>query len=68
MDMYIASLSVGMQQGKLQQDLGTSILKMAMNQITETGAAVADLMDSAGVKGMELAAQPYLGANMDISA
>lgn len=68
MDMYIASLSVGMHQGKLQQDFSTSVMKMAMNQMAETGAAVADLMDSAGVKGMELAAQPYLGANMDISA
>lgn len=64
--MDIAALSVGMSQNKLQQDLGISMMKMAMNQMSDQGDALAEMMGD--TKSMELAAQPYLGSNVDISA
>ena len=64
--MDIAALSVGMSQNKLQQDLGISVMKMAMNQVSDQGDALAEMMSD--TKAMELAAQPDLGSNVDISA
>lgn len=64
--MDIAALSVGMSQNKLQQNLGISVMKMAMNQMGDQGDALAEMMGD--TKSMELAAEPYLGSNIDISA
>ena len=64
--MDIAALSVGMSQIKLQQDLGISVMKMAMDQMGDQGNALTKMMGD--TKSMELAAEPYLGSNVDISA
>lgn len=64
--MDIAALSVAMSQNNLQQDLGVSVMKMALNQIGDQGTVLSDMMGD--TKSMELAAEPYLGSNVDISA
>lgn len=64
--MDIAALSVVMSQSKMQQDFGFSVMKMAMDQMGSQSDALTEMM--ADTKTMELAAQPYLGANVDISA
>lgn len=64
--MDIAALSVGMSQIKLQQDLGISVMKMAMDQMSDQGNVLTEMMGD--TKSMELAATPYLGSNVDISA
>lgn len=64
--MDIAALSVAMSQTKFQQNFGISIMKMAMDQIGDQGTALSDMMGD--TKSMELAAQPYLGSNVDMSA
>lgn len=66
MEMSIAAMSVGMHQQNFKQDLGVSVMKMAMDQMEDQGAALTDLMDV--TKAMELSAQPNLGASLDILA
>lgn len=61
----IAALSVSMSQQSIKQDIGISVMKMAMDQANDQSAALEEMMDT---KSMELAAQPYLGANFDIGA
>ena len=60
MDMSIAALSVGMHAQQTMQDMGTSVLKMAMNAETE---GVQKLLG--GVAG---SLDPNVGANLDIQA
>ena len=64
--MDIAALSVAMSQTKFQQNFGVSVMKMAMDQMSSQGDALAEMMGD--TKSMELAAQPYLGSTVDISA
>ena len=59
MDMAIVALSVDMNQAKLQQELGISVLKMAMS--TET-AAVEEALEV--VESLD----PALGNNLDVTA
>ena len=60
MDMSIAALSVGMHAQQTMQDMGTSVLKMAMDSQTD---GVQELL--AGTVG---SLDPNLGANLDIQA
>lgn len=60
MDMSIAALSVGMHAQQTMQDMGTSVLKMAMNAETE---GVQELLG--GVAG---SLDPNVGSNLDIQA
>ena len=62
--MDIAALSVALSQQKLNQALGVATLKMAMDSSQQTADLVTEVADP---KVMELAAQPYLGANVDIA-
>ena len=55
-------MSVGMSNQKVAQDMGTSVLKMAMGSAEST----ADMLNS--VMAEQHAAQPYLGSNLDIIA
>lgn len=66
MDMSIAALSVGMKQQSVQEKLGVSVMKLAFDQMEDTGAMLEDM--AAQTKAMELGAQPYLGANLDVLA
>ena len=59
-DMAIAAMSVEMHQQKAQQDLGVSVLKMAMEATADmTGELVEDLAASV---------DPNLGNTVDIMA
>lgn len=60
--MAIAAMSVGMSNQKVAQDLGTSVLKMAMGSAESTG----DMLNT--VMAEQHAAQPYLGSNLDLFA
>lgn len=65
--MGIANMSVAMNQSQLQQDLGIAVLKKAMDTTTQSaGTMLQDLMESVDVPASQLAAQPNLGANIDI--
>lgn len=64
--MSIATASVGMHQQQSGQQVGVSVLKMAMNSAESTGNMLN--MMAADTKAMQLAAQPHIGANLDISA
>lgn len=66
MEMSIAALSVGMHQQELGRDLGISVLKMAMGDMEDIGSALTEM--AGDTKALELSAQPYLGANIDIGA
>ncbi len=59
MDMAIAALSVDMSAAKLQQELGVSVLKMAMQADT---AAVEETLEA--IESLD----PALGQNLDITA
>lgn len=59
MDMAIAALSVDMNMARTQQEIGISVLKMAMS--TET-AAVEETLEA--VESLD----PMLGNNIDIMA
>ena len=59
MDMAIAALSVDMNMAKTQQELGLSVLKMAMS--TETSAVEEALQV---VESLD----PALGNNLDVTA
>ena len=58
--MSIAALSVGMHQQQALQDMGTSVLKMAMDA---SSGSVENLLEE-----MEGSLDPNLGANIDIMA
>lgn len=59
MDMAIAALSVDMSAAKLQQELGVSVLKMAMQA---DSAAVEETLEA--IESLD----PALGQNLDITA
>lgn len=59
MDMAIAALSVDMNMAKAQQELGVSVLKMAMSADTSTVEEALELVGSL---------DPNLGNNLDVTA
>ena len=60
--MSIAAMSVGMINQNVQQQMGTSVLKMAMGSAESTSDMLNEVMAE------QHAAQPNLGANLDILA
>lgn len=63
--MDIAALSIVLNQGKLQQQVGISVMKTAMGVADDQGSAIVAMAnDMSNV--MALSVQPYLGANIDI--
>lgn len=60
MDMSIAALSVAMHQQDLQQNIGTSVLKTQLDDMSSSVEAV--LPETAGTM------DPARGANLDILA
>ena len=59
MDMTIAALSVDMNMAKTQQELGLSVLKMAMETDAQAAEEIAEVVGSL---------DPALGNNLDITA
>ena len=65
--MDIAALSMALNQGKLQQQAGISIMKIAMGVASEQSNSIAALASDTS-KAMESSVRPYLGASFDIQA
>ena len=63
--MDIAALSMGLSQMKLQQEVSTSVMKMAMDQGTSQVADLTKMLD-ANTKMMEQSVNPHVGGNLDI--
>lgn len=59
MDMAIAAMSVDMNAAKVQQELGVSVLKMAMEADTSTVEEALKAVESL---------DPNIGNNLDITA
>ncbi|MBR4903388.1 MAG: YjfB family protein [Selenomonadaceae bacterium] len=59
MDMAIAAMSVDMNAAKVQQELGISVLKMAMESDTSAAEEVLEVVESL---------DPNLGNNLDVTA
>ncbi len=59
MDMAIAALSVDMNAAKVQQELGISVLKMAMEADTSAVEEALQVVESL---------DPALGNNLDVTA
>ena len=63
--MDIAALSVMMSQGRVQQQAGVSVMKLAMDVASTQGNMMASLIDETA-KSLELSVQPYLGGSVDV--
>lgn len=59
--MDIAALSIMMNQSKVQQSAGIAVMKMAMNNSSETAERVTEMLDNNS-------SNPNLGSNFDIKA
>jgi hypothetical protein len=65
--MDIAAMSILLNQGKVQQQAGISVMKLAMDTSKTQGNALASLLGETA-KALERAVQPYLGASVDVRA
>lgn len=65
--MDIAALSIMLNQGKLQQQLGVSVMKMAMGVAADQSNSLVQMANDTS-KAMESSVQPYLGTMIDIQA
>ena len=63
--MDIAAMSILISQGKVQQQAGLSVMKLAMNTSKTSGDMLASLIGETA-KGLELSVQPHLGASVDV--
>ena len=65
--MDIAAMSMVLNQGKVQQQAGISVMKMAMGVEVCNGNSIATMASDTS-KAMESSVCPHLGANIDIQA
>lgn len=65
--MDIAALSIMLNQGKLQQQVGVSVMKMAMGVAADQSNSIVAMANDTS-KAMESSVQPYLGTTIDIHA
>lgn len=63
--MDIAALSIMLNQSKMQQQVGISVMKMAMGVAADQNNAITAISNDAST-AMSASMQPYLGANIDI--
>ena len=63
--MDIAALSMMMSQGRVQQQAGVSVMKLAMDVASTQGNMMTSLIDETA-KSLELSVQPHLGGSVDI--
>lgn len=59
--MDIASLSIAMNQSKVQQSSGIALMKMAMNNTSENAVQITEMLGN-------VSSNPNLGNNLDIRA
>ena len=62
--MDIAALSMAMAQQKTMDDVGTAMLRNALDMQEDVGAEVVEMIDSAA---MERSINPSVGASIDIT-
>ena len=65
--MDIAAISMALSQANMQQQVGISVMKMAMGNATDQGNSIATMINDTP-KVTELSVRPYLGAVVDIQA
>lgn len=65
--MDIAAMSMVLNQGKVQQQAGIAVMKMAMGVEESNGNSLATMSNDMS-KVMEASVQPHLGAKLDIQA
>ena len=63
--MDIAALSVMMSQGRVQQQAGVSVMKMAMNVAGTQGEMMTALLGETA-KSLEMSVQPHFGGSVDV--
>ncbi|WP_079524730.1 YjfB family protein [Solibacillus isronensis] len=66
--MGIALLSMALGQSHVQQQASMSVMKMAMRNAEQQGAAIQELMSTTNAAAIQQAAQPHLGGNIDLKA
>lgn len=64
--MDIAMLSMAVSQVKVQQQASISVMKMAMDNASQTTQALTEMMGQSA-SAMEHSVIPHLGGNIDIS-
>ncbi|TQS71870.1 putative motility protein [Ornithinibacillus gellani] len=64
--MDIAAMSIAMNQSKVKQQASLSVMKMAMGNAEQQGAAMQELLSSSDVASIQQAAQAHLGKHIDI--
>lgn len=64
--MDIALISMSLSQGQVQQQASMSVMKMAMGNVEQQGAAIQELMSTTNAATIQQATQPHLGGNIDL--
>ncbi|APC49401.1 YjfB family protein [Virgibacillus halodenitrificans] len=64
--MDVALMSMALSQGKVQQQASLSVMKMAMGDAKQEGAAMRELLGTTDASIIQRAAQPHIGGNVDI--
>jgi hypothetical protein len=64
--MDIALMSMALSQGQVQQQASMSVMKMAMGDVKQQDEALQTLMSTTNIAGIQHAAQPHLGGNIDL--
>lgn len=64
--MDIALASMALSQGQVQVQASVSVMKEALGTAEERSEALQQLMSTAQVTSLQHAAQPHLGANIDL--
>ncbi|WP_077624769.1 YjfB family protein [Sediminibacillus massiliensis] len=64
--MDIAALSMALSQSSVRQDANLSLMNKVMDQAEHKSQGMIDMMQHSSVKAMQQAAQPHLGASIDI--
>ncbi|MCJ0929963.1 YjfB family protein [Virgibacillus halodenitrificans] len=64
--MDVALMSMALSQGKVQQQASLSVMKMAMGDAKQEGAAMRELLSTTDASIIQRVAQPHIGGNVDI--
>ena len=63
--MDIAAMSILLSQGKVQQQAGLSVMKLAMDSSKTQGDMLTSIIGETA-KALEMSVQPHLGASVDV--
>jgi len=64
--MDIAKMSMTLNQAHIQQQASLSVMKKAMDQAEGNGEFIDKMLGDTDVQALQQAANPHLGANIDI--